>query len=57
MRKNFPNQLLTIFALATCSVQADKITLKNGKVIEGEVISETDTEYVISVAYSKSIRT
>ena len=57
MRKNFPHQLLTIFALATCSVQADKITLKNGKVIEGEVISETDTEYVISVAYSKSIRT
>jgi len=57
MRKNFPCQLLIIFALATCSVQADKITLKNGKVIEGEVISETDTEYVISVAYSKSIRT
>ena len=57
MRKNFPYQLLTIFALATCAVQADKITLKDGKVIEGEVISETDTEYVISVAYSKSIRT
>lgn len=57
MRKNFPCQLLTIFTLATCSVQADKITLKNGKVIEGEVVSETDTEYVISVAYSKSIRT
>jgi len=57
MRKNFPYQLLTIFALATCAVQADKITLKDGKVIEGEIISETDTEYVISVAYSKSIRT
>ena len=38
-------------------MQADKITLKDGKVIEGEVISETDTEYVVSVAYSKSIRT
>jgi hypothetical protein len=57
MRQKFPYQLLTIFALATCSVQADKITLKDGKVIEGEVISETDTEYVVSVAYSKSIRT
>lgn len=57
MRKNFPYQLLTIFGLVTCAVQADKITLKDGKVIEGEVISETDTEYVISVAYSKSIRT
>ncbi|MCH1509994.1 MAG: hypothetical protein L7T84_12365 [Akkermansiaceae bacterium] len=57
MRPNLPYQLLTIFVLATCSVQADKITLKDGKVIEGEVISETDTEYVVSVAYSKSIRT
>ena len=57
MRQNLPYQLLTIFVLATCSVQADKITLKDGKVIEGEVISETDTEYVVSVAYSKSIRT
>ena len=57
MRPKLPPQLLTIFALATCSVQADKITLKDGKVIEGEVISETDTEYVISVAFSKSIRT
>ncbi|MBR9761645.1 hypothetical protein GYB43_15170 [bacterium] len=57
MRQNLPYQLLTIFVLATCPVQADKITLKDGKVIEGEVISETDTEYVVSVAYSKSIRT
>ena len=57
MRKNFTYQLLTTFALATSLVQADKITLKGGKVIEGEVISESDTEYVISVAYSKSIRT
>ena len=57
MRPNLPYQLLTIFVLATCSVQADKITLKDGKIIEGEVISETDTEYVVSVAYSKSIRT
>lgn len=57
MRQNLPYQLLTIFVLSTCPVQADKITLKDGKVIEGEVISETDTEYVVSVAYSKSIRT
>ena len=57
MRKNFTYQLLTIFALSVGFAQADKIILKDGKVIEGEVISETDTEYVISVAYSKSIRT
>lgn len=57
MRKNVTYQLLAAFALATSLVQADKITLKGGKIIEGEVISETATEYVISVAYSKSIRT
>ncbi len=57
MRKNFTYKLLTAFALATTWVQADKITLKGGKIIEGEVVSETETEYVISVAYSKSIRT
>jgi len=57
MRKNFSLKLLTIFTMAAGMVQADKITLKDGKVIEGEVISETDTEYVISVAYSETIRT
>ena len=35
----------------------EKIYFKDKRVIVGERISETDTEYVVSVAYSKSIRT
>ena len=57
MRKNFTSQLLATFALAASLVQADKITLKDGTILEGEVVDETDTEYVIAVAFSKSIKT
>ncbi len=44
------------FFLGASFVSADHITLANGEVIEGEIISQTPTEYTIKVTFAGGIR-
>lgn len=47
--RNLTLSLGAVLGLGLQSLSADKITLANGEVLEGEVMSETSTEYTIKV--------
>jgi hypothetical protein len=47
---------ITLASLVLAIVHADTIRLRDGKELEGTVVSETDTEYVVRVEVTRSIR-
>jgi len=51
------SSLLVALALSSMvhAASADKVTLKSGEVLEGEILRETETEVVLSVAISSGI--
>ncbi|MDB4353834.1 hypothetical protein N9Z02_00875 [Akkermansiaceae bacterium] len=56
MHKKFCLHILTFAALGLCPSSADTITLKSGKVYEGKVLSETETEYNLEVFVTRTIK-
>jgi hypothetical protein len=55
MKKNLLAYSLCLLATAIPGV-ADTITLKDGKVLQGKVLSETSTEYLLEVQVTASIK-